>query len=514
MFRLVLAIVLLASVSCKDLEQGQNATEARKIFDEKREASPAVWRQVDKITINTPDAEVISRVVITDLRPNKDGEANIVEGGEGNQTVTIELKSPTVLRGYEFHIEVYAVPDKGHDVPALTGNDEPKVSTPAVDNDKSKGHFKPSEGELRLNIGEFEPPSNFGAESSTKPPVPLSTDLKVNDEKRITRDTEEKKLDTANHHDLVTSDEKITSDSEEKKLGATENHPITFVDPKDSLKIIPGRTDKPQKDIEVSTHLPTTAGDTKKDEHARHVRDTAMQTSTTKAPTTTKAVKDYKDDFPERIYPQSHLNKMGNTDKMVLPVEPETHDNKEAKTNKDGQSTTTTTSTLKPRAVRDTAVTTPKTEAKDKPQDDTYIQKIPADGLVTIPKEWTDFQNKNTTKTGLDKSEDNKTPPPVPLFPSFNQESDKNGPSFNQGAANNVPNVYQHSAKSEPGFNQDSAKNGPGFNHDLTKTGPGFNQDSAKNGPSVSTTAKPKVGPSSSDESDSSEEVKKPISFI
>ncbi|KAJ2944982.1 hypothetical protein O0L34_g1879 [Tuta absoluta] len=492
--RLVLTIALVASVTCKDLEQGQNATEARKIFDEKREASPAVWRQVDKITVNTTDTEVISRVVVTDLRPDKDGEASIVDGGEGNQTVTIELKSPTVLRGYTFQIEVYAVPDYGHvSTPAHVGDDKPK---------DSKNKLKPKD-DSGLNVGEFKPPSNFGSDSTTKPPVPLSTDLKVNDDKRITRDTEEKKVDTGNH-DLKINDGKKTSDSEEKEEEA-ENHPINFVDPKETLKIIPNPTDKPQKDIEVSTHLPTTAGDTKqKDDHARYVRDTAKQTSTTQAPSTNKAVKDLKDDFPEMIYPQSHIDIMGNTDKMLIPVEPLTHDTKEVKTEKDNLSTT---STLKPRALRDTQVTTPKTVVKDKPQDDKNIQKIPADGHVTVPKEWSDFQNKNTTKTGLDKSEESKTP--LSLFPSFNQDPAKNFPSFNQDAAKNNNGF----AKNGPSFNQDSAKNGPSFNLDSAKNGPSFNQDSAKNAPSVSTTAKPKAGPLSSDESDSSEEDKKPVSF-
>ncbi|CAH2058277.1 unnamed protein product, partial [Iphiclides podalirius] len=98
----------------------------RKIYDENKQASPAIWRQTENVTIAANDTEVIRGIVITDLRVEKDGDAKIVEGGEGQKNVTIELKSPTVLRGYEFHIEAYAIPE---DTQTTTGNSNKYTQT-------------------------------------------------------------------------------------------------------------------------------------------------------------------------------------------------------------------------------------------------------------------------------------------------------------------------------------------------------------------------------------------------
>lgn len=106
MYRFV-AFALVAAVSCNDLIQGPEV--GRQIYNDTKEASPAIWKQMDEVTIKANDTDVISRIVVTDLRPNKDGEAKIVEGGKGQKNVTVQLKSPTILRGYDFHIEVYVV---------------------------------------------------------------------------------------------------------------------------------------------------------------------------------------------------------------------------------------------------------------------------------------------------------------------------------------------------------------------------------------------------------------------
>ncbi|KAJ8708363.1 hypothetical protein PYW07_010488 [Mythimna separata] len=58
--------------------------------------------------VSTPNHELIDAVYVTDLRPDKEGEAYIEAGGLGSKTVTIALKSPSILRGYKFSIEVYA----------------------------------------------------------------------------------------------------------------------------------------------------------------------------------------------------------------------------------------------------------------------------------------------------------------------------------------------------------------------------------------------------------------------
>ncbi|KOB74444.1 Immune-related Hdd1 [Operophtera brumata] len=113
MYKLI-ALALVAAVSCNDLIQGP--TGGRKIYDANQEASPAIWKQKNEVTIKANDTEVISRIVITDLRPDKDGEAKIVNGGPGQNNVTVELKSPTILRGFSFHVEVYAAEDNGQQI--------------------------------------------------------------------------------------------------------------------------------------------------------------------------------------------------------------------------------------------------------------------------------------------------------------------------------------------------------------------------------------------------------------
>ncbi|CAH4029712.1 uncharacterized protein LOC123711055 [Pieris brassicae] len=110
MYTKCIFLALVAVASCHDLAIGFN-TNGKKIFDETKQANPAIWRQANNVTVTASDNEVISRVVVKDLRPEKDGDVKIVEGGEGQNNVTIELKSPTALRGYDFQIEVYAVPD-------------------------------------------------------------------------------------------------------------------------------------------------------------------------------------------------------------------------------------------------------------------------------------------------------------------------------------------------------------------------------------------------------------------
>ncbi|KAL4718607.1 hypothetical protein ACJJTC_010651 [Scirpophaga incertulas] len=110
MIKVVVLLGVLALTQSHDLAVGKDGV-GKKIFDENRAASPTIWQRADNITVNATDNEVISRIVVTDLRPEKDGEVKIAEGGEGAKTVTLELKSPSTLRGYDFHIQVYAAPE-------------------------------------------------------------------------------------------------------------------------------------------------------------------------------------------------------------------------------------------------------------------------------------------------------------------------------------------------------------------------------------------------------------------
>ncbi|CAK1547761.1 unnamed protein product [Leptosia nina] len=104
---LFLSIYLISEVRSNDIRLGFVAPSSRKIYGEIKEADPALWKRTDDIIINTPHNEVITAVLVTDLRDDKDGEAFIESGGVGLKSVTIGLKSPSILRGYKFEIEVY-----------------------------------------------------------------------------------------------------------------------------------------------------------------------------------------------------------------------------------------------------------------------------------------------------------------------------------------------------------------------------------------------------------------------
>ncbi|CAH2058259.1 unnamed protein product, partial [Iphiclides podalirius] len=104
----ILVLVCLGGIAeCSDIRLGYASPQSRKVFSEIREADPALWKRTDDIIVNAPANEVISAVFVTDLRDDKDGEAYIESGGIGDKSVTIGLKSPTILRGYKFEIEVY-----------------------------------------------------------------------------------------------------------------------------------------------------------------------------------------------------------------------------------------------------------------------------------------------------------------------------------------------------------------------------------------------------------------------
>ncbi|KAJ0171915.1 hypothetical protein K1T71_012678 [Dendrolimus kikuchii] len=112
-FKIICASVALLSIisiaDANDIRLGYATPRAKKIFSEIKEADPALWKRTDDVIINTPNNDLIEAVYVTDLREDKDGEAYIESGGVGMKSVTIALKSPTILRGYKFEIEVYAV---------------------------------------------------------------------------------------------------------------------------------------------------------------------------------------------------------------------------------------------------------------------------------------------------------------------------------------------------------------------------------------------------------------------
>lgn len=101
-------LCILITVESNDIMVGRATPFSRKIYGTIKEANPALWTRTDDIMINAPYHDYISAVYVTDLRPDKEGEAYIAAGGIGSKTVTIALQSPSILRGYKFSIEVYA----------------------------------------------------------------------------------------------------------------------------------------------------------------------------------------------------------------------------------------------------------------------------------------------------------------------------------------------------------------------------------------------------------------------
>ncbi|XP_073960670.1 uncharacterized protein [Choristoneura fumiferana] len=110
MYSKAFLVLALAAVALgHDIIEGSNNTDAKEVFHDHFEASPAIWKQTKDLFINASENEVISKIIITDLRPDKDGDAQITAGGVGQNNVTITLKSPTILRGYDFLVSVFSV---------------------------------------------------------------------------------------------------------------------------------------------------------------------------------------------------------------------------------------------------------------------------------------------------------------------------------------------------------------------------------------------------------------------
>lgn len=104
---IIFALFLISAVVSNDLHLGSIEKGARKIYSEHKQANAALWKRKDQVVIGTLGQDVISAINIEDLREGKDGETFIESGGVGTSGVTIGLKSPSLLRGYDFQIDVY-----------------------------------------------------------------------------------------------------------------------------------------------------------------------------------------------------------------------------------------------------------------------------------------------------------------------------------------------------------------------------------------------------------------------
>ncbi|KAI5644688.1 transcription activator MBF2 domain-containing protein [Phthorimaea operculella] len=101
--------VFFVLVNSHDLYLGYPDVGSRLIYNKVHQENPAIWVRYDIFTVNCSSNEVISAINIKDLRDDKWGEAHIKKGGIGERYVTIELDSPSVFRGFNFWVEVYAI---------------------------------------------------------------------------------------------------------------------------------------------------------------------------------------------------------------------------------------------------------------------------------------------------------------------------------------------------------------------------------------------------------------------
>ncbi|XP_048005935.1 mediator of RNA polymerase II transcription subunit 15-like [Leguminivora glycinivorella] len=108
MYCKVIAVLAVAAfASANDIHEGYNGTASQKPAFQGHYAGDwksAVRPGID-IFVNTTG--LITAINVTDLRDGKDGVASIASGGVGHDNVTISLKSPNILRGYDFLVEVF-----------------------------------------------------------------------------------------------------------------------------------------------------------------------------------------------------------------------------------------------------------------------------------------------------------------------------------------------------------------------------------------------------------------------
>ncbi|XP_023938783.2 mucin-17-like [Bicyclus anynana] len=197
--------------------------EGRKVFDEVRQANPAIWRQYENVTVVAPQDEIISKVVITDMRPEKDGDVQIINGGAMQKSVTIELKSPTVLRGYEFRIEVYSVPDT--------------VATDAEE------HLSPDSAPVP-NDSTSEQPNDTANKDIQDSPIAVGGDIN-SEVPRSPRESEENQSQT----DIIKED---TTTISYETSSIAEDEPVTM----DETTVLPETPEVPALELDSDNNRP------------------------------------------------------------------------------------------------------------------------------------------------------------------------------------------------------------------------------------------------------------------
>lgn len=194
MFVKVLAVIgFVAVASAADLSVGHGG--GKLIFEQNVTASPAIWKQVKTLTVNATNTtdEVISQVVVVDNRPEKDGEATVIEGGEGQKNVTLELKSPAVFRGMDFYVQVFATENVNARLPnhpKATGED---TQNPQVPKDLNVNENQEPKNGDDIILEAPKPTASSTTEANKDDQQKLNPALVGNEQTRLNRDTQEQK---------------------------------------------------------------------------------------------------------------------------------------------------------------------------------------------------------------------------------------------------------------------------------------------------------------------------------
>lgn len=106
---ILIVSLLLVSTYSHDLYLGYPDVSSKLIYNKVHQENPAIWVRSETFTVNCSSNEVINAISIMDLRQDKWGEAYVKAGGIGSKSVTVELDSPSVFRGYNFWVQVYAI---------------------------------------------------------------------------------------------------------------------------------------------------------------------------------------------------------------------------------------------------------------------------------------------------------------------------------------------------------------------------------------------------------------------
>ncbi|CAH2098173.1 unnamed protein product [Euphydryas editha] len=106
---IIALFLLIVQTHSHDLLLGYPDPNSKIIYSKVHQENPAIWVRSDTFTVNCSRSEIINAIKILDLREDGLGEAYLKSGGIGEKFVTIELDSPSIFRGYNFYVEIFAI---------------------------------------------------------------------------------------------------------------------------------------------------------------------------------------------------------------------------------------------------------------------------------------------------------------------------------------------------------------------------------------------------------------------